>query len=311
MNLVAATAQAIECAFIDVCLLDVTGLKPGNVGLHAGGHGMAPLDFVRSAQAAAPAIVARGASVGERIYHAVVATQRAVGVNTNLGIVLLAAPLVHAAMQQRLPCDRGALADRLHEVLDGLAVPDAERAFEAIRLARPGGLGAAEQHDVNEPARTSLLDAMRAAAGRDMIARQYASGYADVIETGLGRLAKARARGRDWRWTTTEVYLAFLARHPDSHIARKLGMGQANRVRDEAIEYAVAVAAAPDPAALAGRLLTWDRELKARGLNPGTSADLTVASLLFAFLCEAQLEDRPRRGGRRDAVAGVGAFPTG
>jgi triphosphoribosyl-dephospho-CoA synthase len=31
----------------------------------------------------------------------------------------------------------------------------------------------------------------------------------------------------------------------------------------------------------------WDRELKARGLNPGTSADLTVATLFVAGLLAA------------------------
>jgi triphosphoribosyl-dephospho-CoA synthase len=38
-----------------------------------------------------------------------------------------------------------------------------------------------------------------------------------------------------------------------------------------------------DPAHLDGDLMTWDAELKARRINPGTSADLTVATL-FAHL---------------------------
>jgi triphosphoribosyl-dephospho-CoA synthase len=306
-----ASADAIAAAFIDACLLDVTALKPGNVGLHAGGHGMEPLDFVRSAEVAAPAIVASGASVGERAHRAIAATHQAVGANTNVGIVLLAAPVVHAAMQRPLPSAGHLLADRLNAVLDSLTVADAERAFAAIRLARPGGLGSAVRHDVHAPARANLREAMREAADRDMIARQYADGYADVIETGLGRLAEARAQGRDWRWTMTEVYLAFLSRYPDSHIARKFGAEQATTVRDEAAEYARAVARAPDPAALGEPLLKWDGELKARGLNPGTSADLAVASLFLQFLCAPHADDYPQRGARRDAGEEVGIVPTG
>jgi triphosphoribosyl-dephospho-CoA synthase len=34
------------------------------------------------------------------------------------------------------------------------------------------------------------------------------------------------------------------------------------------------------------RLLEWDRALKANGINPGTSADLTVATLFLSDLCE-------------------------
>lgn len=303
--------STIERAFMDACLLDVTALKPGNVGLHGGGHGMQPLDFVRSAEAAAPAIAGDARSVGERIERAAAATRQAVGANTNLGIVLLAAPICHAAAALPAPRGRNALVQGLREVLAALSVADAELAFAAIRLAQPGGLGTSERHDVHEPARVSLLEAMREAAGRDLIARQYAEGYADVIDIGLARLAEARARGRDWRWSATEVYLALLARHPDSHIARKFGAEEARIVRAEALEYDRAAARAADPAALEGELRRWDEELKARGLNPGTSADLTVAALFLEFLCEARgKEEYPRRGERRDAAERVGIFST-
>jgi triphosphoribosyl-dephospho-CoA synthase len=299
----------LELAFVDACLLDVTALKPGNVGLHAGGHGMQPVDFIRSAEAAAPAIAQPAGCVGERIHRAIVATHEAVGTNTNLGIVLLAAPIAHAASG---PPGREALVTRLRACLARLTVEDARLAFEAIRLARPGGLGTADRHDVHAPARVSLLEAMREAAGRDLIARQYANGYADVLDTGLARLAAARARGRDWRWTTTEVYLAFLARHPDSHVARKFGAGEAAVLRDAAAARDRAAARANSVAVTAAAipLIEWDGELKARGLNPGTSADLTVATLFLAFL-GAEASDCAHRGQRRGASERVGAFPTG
>jgi len=267
----------VERAFLDACLLDVLALKPGNVGVHAGGHGMRPLDFLRSARAAAPAIAAPAASVGERIHAAIAATRAAVGVNTNLGIVLLAAPLAHAALDVRTQLTKTALQASLARVLAGLTVTDAQLAFDAIRLANPGGLGEAAQHDVHAPARVGLLEAMREAANRDSIARQYASSYADVLDTGLERLAAALAGGHDRRWATTEVFLDFLGRFPDSHVARKFGAAEAEALRQEALTQTGQRSASVP--VMRRRLQVWDAALKARGLNPGTSADLTVATL--------------------------------
>jgi triphosphoribosyl-dephospho-CoA synthase len=284
-------ASEIERAFIDACLLDVMALKPGNVGAHAPGHGMQAVDFVHSAERAASAITQAADSVGERIQRAIIATRAVASGNTNLGIVLLAAPMVHAAARCAPPRQREGFARELRAVLATLTVADAELAFAAIRLANPGGLGTSARHDVQRPAEVTLLDAMREAAERDMIARQYAEGYAAIIETGLARLDAARMRGRDLRWATTETYLAFLARYPDSHIARKFGWDEAQSVRQAASEFDRAAGEALHLHTLHAPLMEWDAALKARGLNPGTSADLTVATLCFSFLCEAEVKE--------------------
>ncbi len=269
----------VERAFLDACLLDVLALKPGNVGVHAGGHGMQPLDFLRSARAAAPAVAAAVGTVGERIHAAVAATRAAVGVNTNLGIILLAAPLAHAALHVHAALTKSALQASLARVLAGLTLADAQLAFQAIRLANPGGLGEASRHDVRAPAQVGLLEAMREAANRDSIARQYVSGYVDVLDAGLERLAAARAGGHDRRWAATEVYLEFLCRYPDSHVARKFGAAEAEALQQEARLQAQAAHRSGATLATRLQLQAWDTALKARALNPGTSADLTVATL--------------------------------
>jgi triphosphoribosyl-dephospho-CoA synthase len=279
-----APTRRVERAFLDACLLDVLALKPGNVGVHGAGHGMEPVDFVRSARAAAPAMAANGVAMGERILAAIRATRAAVGTNTNLGIVLLAAPLAHAALHSQWPLSRARLAESLAQVLAGLTVADAQLAFEAIRLANPGGLGDAPRHDVRAPAQVTLLEAMREAANRDSIARQYVGAFADVLGAGLDRLAAAWAAGRDRRWSATEVFLEFLCRYPDSHVARKYGPSEAEALRREACSQAEALGHAGDTRAMRARLEAWDAALKARGLNPGTSADLTVATLFAGFL---------------------------
>jgi len=265
--------KAIAAAFIAACRDEIEAPKPGNVHVFADGHGMTVEDFLRSAEAAAPGLCAEGAPVGSRILAAVEATISAVGQNTNLGIVLLCAPLAAAADTS------GDLRANLRKVLDGLSRADADAAFRAILAAQPAGLGEAPRHDVHAPARVTLLEAMREAAPRDRIAFQYASAFADIFETGVPVLADLRGKGRAAPWPAVGVHLAFLSRFSDSHIVRKHGPDAAAFVQDEAGRLHRAFIEASDPAAMLPALLSFDRELKMRGTNPGTTADLVVATL--------------------------------
>ncbi len=172
----------------------------------------------------------------------------------------------------------------LASVLDRLDQADAADVFAAIAAANPGGLGQAARHDVNAPALVTLREAMAEAAERDRIARQYVTAYEDIFSLGLPALARARRRQSDAPWSTLAVYLTFLAEIPDTHIARKFDVGVAESVRREAAGWRDAFMAADDPAGLADSLRTWDGALKSRGINPGTSADLTVATLFAASL---------------------------
>jgi len=160
------SGASVAEAYRDACLAELRALKPGNVHLHAAGHDMTVADFEVSARVSAPAMGRPDLSVGERIYEAVRQTQAATGQNTNLGIVLLCAPLAQAALDDAsIP-----LRARVRGVLDALDVADAELAFRAIRLARPGGLGTSRRHDVSAPATVTLRAAMAEARNRDRIA---------------------------------------------------------------------------------------------------------------------------------------------
>ncbi|TCK31331.1 triphosphoribosyl-dephospho-CoA synthase [Ancylobacter aquaticus] len=270
------SADAIADAFRAACHAELDALKAGNVHRFSAGHGMDVGHFERAAQAAAPALTAPGASVGRRIETAVAASLEATGLNTNLGIILLCAPLAAAAEQS------GALRANLHAVLARLDIADAQAAFRAIAAANPGGLGRHSAHDVAAPARIGLREAMAEAAERDRIARQYVTGFNDVFEIGLARyveLADAEAEAR-----TEGVHLAFMATFADSHIARKFGEATAEKVRDEAAQVAATVDFRAPAEMRRAPLHAFDTRLKARGLNPGTSADLTVATLFASAL---------------------------
>jgi triphosphoribosyl-dephospho-CoA synthase len=269
----------VAAAYIEACLAELDAPKPGNVHRFAPGHRMEVADFVRSAEASAAPIAARGARVGSRIREAVDATLKAVGQNTNLGIILLCAPLAAAAEAQEV-----ALRVALAKALDGLNRTDAEDVFAAIAAANPGGLGRAPRHDVNAPAAVTLREAMAEAADRDRIARQYVTAYEDIFSLGLPALAAARRRYVDSRWSTLAVYLTFLAEIADTHIARKFDAATAESVRREAVDWRDAFASARDPEGIADSLLGWDATLKSGGINPGTGADLTVTTLFASSL---------------------------
>jgi len=272
--------DAVAAAFIEACLAELDAPKPGNVHRFAPGHGMSVNDFIRSAEVSAAAIASRGARVGVRVRRAVDATLSAVRQNTNLGIILLCAPLAAAS-----EIDGVSLRPAIASVLDDLDRADATNVFAAIAAASPAGLGRAARHDVRAPATVTLREAMAEAADQDSIARQYVTGYEDIFSIGLPALGAARRRGYEASWSTLAVYLTFLAAMPDTHIIRKFGAATAEAVRSEAADWSDEFAAARDPAAMTERLLTWDRALKARGINPGTSADLTVATLFASRLC--------------------------
>ncbi len=269
----------VAAAYIAACLAELDAPKPGNVHRFAPGHRMEVADFVRSAEASAASIAASGAPVGIRVRAAVDATLKAVGQNTNLGIVLLCAPLAAAAEVPDI-----ALRPALTTALARLDRADAEEVFAAIAAASPAGLGRAPRHDVNAPAVVTLREAMAEAADRDRIARQYVTTFEDVFSLGLPALETARRRESDPRWSTLAVYLTFLAAMPDTHILRKFDAATAEAVRREAVHWRDAFAAARDPETIADGLMNWDGELKSRGINPGTSADLTVATLFASSL---------------------------
>jgi len=271
---VTSRAERIEAAFRWACLTELDAPKPGNVHAFADGHRMTVDEFVRSADAAAAPLSAQGARVGLRIHRAVMATFAAVGTNTNLGIILLCAPLAAAAER-----DATNLRNALHQVLQDLNVDDADLAFGSIVRAAPAGLGHSAQHDVFNPATVSLLQAMSEAANRDMVARQYATDFADIFDRGLPLFESVSRRRGEAKWATLATFLGFLSAFPDSHIARKFGAETARCVQGTALNFARMLQAAEQADQLLPALLTWDSALKAKAVNPGTSADLTVATL--------------------------------
>lgn len=274
------------------CDLEIRALKPGNVGDHGAGHDMSAGQFRLSATVSAAPLTTIERPLGERIYDAVAATRTHVGCNTNLGILLLSAPLIEAFVRQgpAQPLDR-----TLESVLQQLDEQDARAVFRAIALARPGGLGEVATGDVNRPPDLPLIEAMRLAAHRDRVALQYVSGYENIFRIGIPLYDSRLSIGDSEEWATAAVFLGFLSRYEDSHIGRKFGWARAQQVTQDAAKAAQLFGpTSVKPELILRPLLDLDRMFKAQGLNPGTTADLTVATLLAAKLL--QFDDCENRG---------------
>lgn len=274
----------VQSAYLKACLAELEALKPGNVHIFADGHGMQVQHFIDSAEVSAPVLCDDAQygdrTLGQRILSALEVTYNKVACNTNLGIILLAAPIVQAVIRYpHLP-----LLDGLKQVLNETTVEDAALVYQGIRLVSPAGMGERNEHDVSQPPQITLLEAMRLASAHDVVARQYSECYAQLFSQALPLYKNYIERWQRPAWALTAVYLHWLSSVPDSHIARKYGEEMALQVQQTALEHATAFMALENPKNYMTALLNWDQLLKQARLNPGTSADLTVITAMLAML---------------------------
>lgn len=324
------TSQQLSQAVARACWLEASARKLGNVHPQASFADATWQDFVRSGQliaavlgqpdvtAVAPSMAAKGdehaanAQLGSAIFRCVSATVEEVGHNTNLGIVLLLAPLVAAA--KRLPAGLSsagvspALAAAVQQVLAEATVADTQAVYRAIRLAKPAGLGRSAQADLSEVPVETLTTVMGYAADRDDIASQYVCGFAGVkvfadlltevttpffsssvwpVASDLWPGAAARTSVPVWERAILDLQLQMLSRFPDTLIARKLGLAAAEDVQLRAVEIIQAGWPTTDRSWWAWRGL--DRFLRddKHQRNPGTTADMIAAALCWT-LCDPQ-----------------------
>ena len=273
--------QALTDAYIHACEVELQAFKPGNVSVFSDGHDMMVDDFRLSAEVSAAPITNPAYSLGEKIYYAVKATREAVACNTNLGIILLCAPLIQAAQLADRPAD---LRQALDDVLTTTTEQDADWVFRAILLASPGGLGESEQQDVHQQATVTLSQAMSIAADKDRIALQYTNCFKDIFDFAILTYNRAFVLSGDSGWAALKVYAEMLARYPDSHIERKYGKQYSEWIAEEMALLCKAMDVANKLEEVLTMLYRIDEAFKAKKINPGTTADITVATVLVVLL---------------------------
>ena len=284
------------------CILEVTAPKPGNVHRGADFEDVTFSDFLISAVAIGEVFDRADLSIGQSVLQAVKQTQAFVGTNTNLGIVLLLAPLVVAAREAAEREQKQLTSELVSECLGAVTSGDGRMVFDAIAIAKPAGLGMAPMCDVNQSqGEVDLLAAMELAADRDSIAKQYTNGMADVFEVGQRLLAQGRGLFKDLNSAIVFVHVAWMAQQPDSLIARKLGLPvakQASQMAQKAVDVVFESdafkARQKDQSVgldettldqfwkLVADLDFWSRS-DGHLRNPGTTADLVAATLFVAL----------------------------
>jgi triphosphoribosyl-dephospho-CoA synthase len=266
------------------CLYEATAPKPGNVHPCASFDDAAYADFVRSAVAVGP-ILGRAAiaGIGKTVLDAVRASRQACGTNTNLGTLLLLAPMATVPVKQ-------SIKEGISGVLNVLTDEDTKCVYEAIRLSAAGGLGRVEQADVfSDAPALSLVEAMRLAADRDLIARQFVNSFADVFDGTAAWIAEGLGSGLPLSASIVHTHLRQMAAAPDSLIQRKCGRTVAHESSQRASQ--VLSAGMPGEQAYQNAIADFDTWLRADGhrRNPGTTADL-IAAGLFVLLREGRLD---------------------
>lgn len=266
------------CATL-ACVWEATAPKPGNVHRGADFADMTYADFLTSAVVIGPVIDRCGElGLGRTVLEGVKATRDAVGVNTNLGTILLIAPLATPASVEDSPWRTGGP----EIVIESATVEDTRAIYEAIRLASPGGLGTVEEGDVAGTPSLSVLEAMQLAADRDLVARQYTNDFAEV-RWAADEIEKWMGLGLSLSKAIVETQLRLIANHGDSLVARKLGAAASRELSDRAGR--LIASDAMDREVGGEALADLDFWLRADGnrRNPGTTADL-LAAALFVLL---------------------------
>ncbi len=291
------------------CLLEASAPKPGNVHRGADFADMTFYDFAVSAALIGPAMEnSHQTGPGLAALAAVQATRAWIHCNTNLGTILLLSPLAAAAgagfasasAGKNLPGAiprrrRENIADYLPLVLESLTAQDAAHVYEAIRQAAPGGLGQVPEADVTATPPADLRYAMGLAADRDLVARQYVNGFADVLQFVVPSLRRAiggngsNTPGLSVPRAIVHTAVELMHAIPDSLIARKCGVEVA--AKSAHLAGQVLATGPPDGEEYQRALADLDFWLRSDGnrRNPGTTADL-IAAGLFVALWEGDIQ---------------------
>lgn len=236
------------------------------------------------------------------------------GGNTHLGVSLLFIPLAAAAGKTYTETGKigtQRLRKNVEKVMR-LSTPfDAAEVYDAILMVSTaqelGQVRRGVAPDLyNKDARgrllrdnISLYDAMATASGWDTLASEWVTGMKITFAVGYPTFLEVFQKLGDINTATVHTFLTILSKYPDTFIARKVGLKEASNIK-KAVEIGKRktrwISERAEEILKLGGLTTregcealheFDRVLQeTRGeLNPGTTADLTAATLMTALLC--------------------------
>lgn len=272
--------------------LEVSGYpKPGNVHRIRDYDDMEFEDFIISGivigdviREACNDVNIENPQLGKFILQAVDETDRWIKNNTNLGIVMMIVPIaVSAAISESFEDIR----DNIKILMKNTSVEDACDLYDAINIADAGGMGDQDEYDVsNDNAKQELKDnkqtmhdVLKISAPWDMLAREMTSDMPAVFEIGypIYHSLKEEKSKND---ACILTFLTILSHVPDTLISRKYGEEEALKIslmtRD--------LLKLKDSSDFMDKVSEFDEYLFKNNYNPGTTADLTAASIFVSYL---------------------------
>jgi triphosphoribosyl-dephospho-CoA synthase len=299
-------SQCLELAV----LLEASADKPGNVNRTAGFQSTHYEHFLASAVALSSPferaarlgdavskreIKASEVGVGRIIENCVVNVNAwQSGGNTLLGTSILLSPIAVAAGMAPFREDGFEISElrrNLKLVVESTTPEDAVNVYEAIRTARPGGLGTSSELDVNDPnsikrilqEKISLCQIFKIAEKYDMICSEWVNNYPVTFDIAYNSLKEHLGKNEDLNRAIVCTFLKVLAQYPDTLIARKAKAENAREVSSMARGILKAGLKTER-----GRmdLSRFDKELRGSSnlLNPGATADIIAAALALSVL---------------------------
>ena len=283
-------------------VLEVSGWpKPGNVHRTRNYDDMVFQDFVISgvvigdtmeevANQAKEIDDLSKAELGKFILQAVNETNRWIETNTNLGIMMMCIPIAASAA---ISNGFDEIQENVGRLMDATTVEDAVNLYDAINVADAGGMGDQEEFDVmSEKAKDELrannqtmYDVLKISAGWDRLANELTSKMPVCFEIGYPTFSDF--------WKTCDdvdvinkasvlTFMTILSQVPDTLISRKYG----NEIAEAVSRKAEGILKFKDDDSFVEKLLEFDDYLYENKYNPGTTADLTAASIFLSYLAK-------------------------
>jgi triphosphoribosyl-dephospho-CoA synthase len=305
-------AQAIQIA----CLLEAAAEKPGNISPGKSFNDLNYNHFLFSAAAVFPAFLnIEEKGVGEIVYKGIKETHSLIDTNTNLGILLLTAPLAsayvklrkrkkqsffdypsmelekwHKEKENKLNAESSFLKElrkELHLVLNNLDKKDAEFAYQAINFSKAGNLDKVEKGDIADNVDLNLYDAMKLAENRDNIAFEYVNDYSIIFDFAYPRFITNMNKIDSIDNLIIKTFIEILAEYPDSLIARKYDFKTAEQISLKTGKLLKKLENFDIQSKKAENLIAeFDKYLRSqkRKFNPGTTADIITAVIFLSIL---------------------------
>ncbi len=226
--------------------------------------------------------------LGEIIKEAIIETDKWIGNNTNLGIVLLLTPLAAAAGMSE---DFTYLRENVGKVMDATTPGDAVNFYDAINIADAGGMDNHAELDVADvEARDRLIkeninmyEVLDMSSKWDLLSYELTNLMPVTFETGFPTFRSVKPE-YGINKAIIQTFLTILSENPDTLISRKYGNDIARMVSADA-DSILQNGGALSSVGL-DLIIEFDKQLVRNKLNPGTTADLTASSIMVAYLNE-------------------------